>query len=67
MRNLDFKYAGAWNFLPFGPEGVEIRFKDYGNIVLIEGLNKDAKPIDEPLDDLKMSSNGKVDSMLAFR
>ena len=70
MRNLDFKYAGAWNFLPFGPEGVEIKFKDYGNIVLIEGLNKDAKPIDEPLDDLKMSSNGtgksSIQEMIVF-
>jgi DNA repair exonuclease SbcCD ATPase subunit len=59
MKNLDFKYAGAWNFLPFGPDGIEIKFKDYGNIVFVEGTNKDAKPIDESLpDDLKISSNG---------
>lgn len=59
MRNLDFKYAGAWNFLPFGPEGIEINFKNYGNIVLVEGINKDSKIIesDEELD-MRSNSNG---------
>lgn len=57
MKNLDFKYAGAWNFLPFGPDGIEINFKNYGNIVFIEGVNKDAKAIDEE-EDCKISSNG---------
>lgn len=57
MKNLDFKYAGAWNFLPFGPDGIEINFKNYGNIVFIEGVNKDAKAIDEE-EDYKISSNG---------
>jgi DNA repair exonuclease SbcCD ATPase subunit len=57
MRNLNFNYAGAWNFLPFGPEGIEINFKNYGNIVFIEGINKDAKAIDEE-EDYKISSNG---------
>ena len=59
MRNLVFKSASAWNFLPFGPEGIEINFKDYGNIVLIEGVNKDAKPTDDLMpSDSKVSSNG---------
>lgn len=57
MKNLNFKYVGAWNFLPFGPDGIEIDFKNYGNIVFIEGINKDAKTIDEG-DDYKSSSNG---------
>jgi len=57
MKNLNFKYAGAWNFLPFGPEGIEINFKNYGNIVFIEGINKDAKDLDEG-EDYKISSNG---------
>lgn len=58
MRSLDFKYAAAWNFLPFGPEGIEINFKDYGNIVLIEGINKDANIIDDEEMDMRSNSNG---------
>lgn len=56
MRNLNFDYVGAWNFLPFGPEGVEINFKNYGNIVLIEGVNRDAKKLED--DEEKSNSNG---------
>lgn len=66
MRNLDFKYAGAWNFLPFGPEGIEFHFEKYGNIVLIRGENRDAKQIDPalPSDECKVSSNGTGKSSL---
>jgi len=61
MRNLNFKYVAAWNFLPFGTEGIEINFRDYGNVVLVEGVNKDAKPLEagestEP--DMRSNSNG---------
>lgn len=41
MKTLKFRYAGAWNFLPFGPAGVEIYFGDYGQVVLITGENLD--------------------------
>lgn len=41
MKNLEFKYAAAYNFLPFGPEGIEINFQNYGNVILIRGQNKD--------------------------
>lgn len=60
MKNLEFKYAGAWNFLPFGTEGVEIKFNDYGNIVLVEGFNKDSKQIEygEEENEDKSNSNG---------
>jgi len=60
MRNLKFKYAAAWNFLPFGPEGIELHFDNYKNIILIRGENRDAKLIDAslPSDDFKGSSNG---------
>jgi DNA repair exonuclease SbcCD ATPase subunit len=58
MRNLKFKYAGAWNFLPFGPEGIEINFQDYGNIVFVEGVNKDAKIIEGEDSELRANSNG---------
>lgn len=57
MKNLNFKYAGAWNFLPFGPDGVEIKFNDYGNIILIEGFNKDSKNLEDE-EDNKSNSNG---------
>lgn len=40
--------------MPFGPDGVEIRFADLGRIVLVTGENRDAKA----LDDAKSSNNG---------
>lgn len=66
MRNLTFKYAAAWNFLPFGPEGIELHFDQYKNIVLIRGENRDAKQIDPtlPSDEFKISSNGTGKSSL---
>jgi len=45
MRKLHFKYAKAENFLPFGPEGIEIKFEEYGNIINVLGFNLDADPI----------------------
>jgi len=56
MRNLNFKYAKAENFICFGPEGIEIDFRQYGNIVLIRGEILDRQPDAE--DDGKTSSNG---------
>ncbi len=41
MKNLKFKSASAYNFLPFGPEGIEISFEDLGNIILVRGQNMD--------------------------
>jgi DNA repair exonuclease SbcCD ATPase subunit len=62
MRNLIFKYAAAYNFLPFGPDGIELHFDKYKNIVLIRGENRDAKLIDPTLpndaEEFKISSNG---------
>jgi DNA repair exonuclease SbcCD ATPase subunit len=60
MRNLKFKYAAAYNFLPFGPEGIEIHFDKFKNIILVRGVNLDAKAIDPalPSDEMKISSNG---------
>jgi len=60
MRNLKFKYAAAYNFLPFGPEGIEIHFEKFKNIILVRGVNLDAKAIDPalPSDEMKISSNG---------
>ena len=59
MKNLKFKSAAAYNFLPFGPEGIEISFEELSNIVLIRGQNID-------LDDktLKESSNGSGKSSI---
>jgi DNA repair exonuclease SbcCD ATPase subunit len=41
MRQLKFKYASAKNFMCFGPEGIELRFQNYGNVVLVTGKNLD--------------------------
>ena len=60
MLNLDFYYAAAKNFLCFGPDGIEIDFKKYGNIVLIEGFN-----YDDLGDTGKPASNGTGKSSIA--
>lgn len=41
MINLKFKYLAAKNFVCYGPEGIEIEFQNYDNIVLIRGENLD--------------------------
>lgn len=53
MKNLDIKYISAQNFLCFGPEGFDLHFKDYGNIVLVKGSNFDVVDGDS-----KVASNG---------
>lgn len=53
MKNLDFKYVSAQNFLCFGPEGIEFNLENFSNIVLIKGNNLDIKEIDD-----KVASNG---------
>lgn len=64
--NLDFTYAEAKNFLPFGPDGIKIEFKKYGNIVLIQGENRDAKHLesDQTTEETRISSNGSGKSSL---
>jgi DNA repair exonuclease SbcCD ATPase subunit len=44
MKKLVFKYAKAENFMCFGPEGIEIKFNQYSNIVNITGQNLDTYP-----------------------
>lgn len=53
MKNLNFRYISANNFLCFGPEGFELDFNNFENIVLIRGNNLDIKEIDD-----KIASNG---------
>lgn len=53
MKNLDINYISAQNFLCFGPEGFELTFKDYGNIVLVKGSNFDVVDSES-----KVASNG---------
>lgn len=53
MKNLDFRYVHAKNFLCFGPEGIEIDLTSYGNIILVRGKNKDILD-----DEGNASSNG---------
>lgn len=52
--------------MPFGPEGIELHFNNYKNIVLVRGENRDAKAIDPslPSDEFKVSSNGTGKSSL---
>jgi len=66
MHNLKIKYAAAYNFLPFGPEGIEINFDNYKNIILVRGENRDAKQLESssPSDELKVSSNGSGKSSI---
>ena len=42
MRSLKPHYIYAQNILCFGPEGIEIKFDDYGQIVQVIGINLDA-------------------------
>lgn len=58
MKNLKFKSIAAYNFLPFGPEGIELTFEDYGNIILVRGQNVDLS------EDTKESSNGSGKSSI---
>jgi DNA repair exonuclease SbcCD ATPase subunit len=43
IRKLNIKSLSAKNFMCFGKEGIEIDLTKLGNIVLIKGVNKDAK------------------------
>ena len=42
MNYLNFYYVRAKNILCFGPDGIEIHFKDYGPVVEVKGINLDA-------------------------
>jgi mannitol-1-phosphate/altronate dehydrogenase len=53
MRNLDFKYLAAQNFLCFGPDGIELDLSDYGNVILVRGDNLDVRDEEE-----RVASNG---------
>lgn len=53
MRSLKFHRVRAENILCFGPQGVEIHFADYGNIVQVIGIN-----LDMPGTDDNPASNG---------
>jgi DNA repair exonuclease SbcCD ATPase subunit len=60
MINLDFKYIAAKNFICFGPDGIEIDLKKYGNIILIDGKN-----YDDVNDEGRPGSNGSGKSSFA--
>jgi DNA repair exonuclease SbcCD ATPase subunit len=59
MKNLNFKYAKAQNFLCFGEEGIEINFEQYGNIVCVKGNN-----LDVSYEDGSVASNGSGKSSI---
>lgn len=58
MRKLKLKYASAKNFLCFGADGIELKFSEYGNIVVVKGQNLDVENED------KVASNGVGKSSL---
>ena len=58
MKNLNFRYMAAKNFLCFGQEGVQIYFENYENIVLVKGINLDTGTEIDP------ASNGTGKSSL---
>jgi len=60
MKNLKIKYAAAYNFLPFGSDGIELHFENYKNVVLIRGVNLDSKSNDSKhhVEDNRSCSNG---------
>ena len=60
MRNLDFKYLRAKNFICFGPKGIEIELNKYGNIILVRGDNLDVHEAEE-----RIASNGVGKSSIA--
>lgn len=65
MKNLNIRYISAKNFLPFGPEGIELHLDKYKNIVLIRGENKDAKAIEsDDYGKLNINSNGSGKSSI---
>ena len=66
MKKLNFNKISAYNFLCFGPEGIEIKFEEYGQIVFIRGENRDVKETEDdlPSDEVKISSNGSGKSSL---
>src|ERR1700744_2494325 len=46
MINFIFKYIGAWNFLCFGSEGIELFLEQMGNILVVKGENwNDINPV----------------------
>lgn len=47
MRSLKFNLIRAKNILCFGPDGIEIHFSNYGNIVQVCGVNLDAPGTEE--------------------
>lgn len=59
MRNLNFRKASANGILCFGEDGVELNFKDYGNVVLVNGIN-----LDNPGTERDPASNGAGKSSL---
>lgn len=42
MKKIEFKKISAQNFFCFGNDGIELNFKKYGNIVLVNGKNLDS-------------------------
>ena len=60
MLHCQSTFQPAYNFLPFGSDGIELHFENYKNVVLIRGVNLDSKSNDSKhhVEDNRSCSNG---------
>jgi hypothetical protein len=61
VKTQDFTYLAAKNFLCYGPDGIELQLKSFGNIVVVLGNNLDNLEVDRE----RVSSNGSGKSSIA--
>ena len=61
MQKINFKRIAAKNFLCFGDDGIELNFANYGNIILVKGVNLDSLKKGE---EERLSSNGSGKSSI---
>lgn len=67
MKNLDFKYMAAKNFLCYGAAGIELNLSDYSNVVLVRGINLDRQQValsDASISERRIASNGSGKSSI---
>lgn len=62
---MKIEYLKYENFFSVGNTPVEINFNDYGNIVLIKGINKDIHANDEDIGGDEMHSNSAGKSLVS--
>jgi DNA repair exonuclease SbcCD ATPase subunit len=61
VKTQDFTYLAAKNFLCYGPDGIELYLKSFGNIIVVLGNNLDNLEVEQE----RVSSNGSGKSSIA--